>query len=279
MKVSVIVPAYNEEKVILGCLESLVKQTYKDMEIIVVDDGSTDATLQMLRRASKAFDVKIFSQEHKGPGAARNLGAKHASGDILVFVDADMIFDKNFIKKLIAPIVKGEAIGTFSKEEFLANKDNVWTKCWNLNRGLPVTKMHHKNYPDTQKVFRAILKKEFEKVGGFDESAGYTDDWSLSDKLGVKAQVAEDAYFYHKNPDSLGEVFIQSRWMAKRKYKLGIFGALFALVRVSLPVSLLNGLAKSIIYFMPLFFVFKIISDLGQFIGILEYLTTKKVSK
>src|SRR3989344_8981820 len=116
MKVSVIVPAYNEEKVILGCLESLVKQTYKDMEIIVVDDGSTDATLQMLRRASKAFDVKIFSQEHKGPGAARNLGAKHASGDILVFVDADMIFDKNFIKKLIAPIVKGEAIGTFSKE-------------------------------------------------------------------------------------------------------------------------------------------------------------------
>lgn len=280
MKVSIVIPTFNEEKVILDCLESLSKQTYKDSEIIVVDDGSTDRTLKRISLFTSHYSqVTVLRQQHAGAGAARNLGVRHTSGDILVFVDADMTFDKNFIKKLIASIVKGEAIGTFSKEEYLANKDNLWARCWNLNRGLSVSRMHYKNYPDTQKVFRAILKKEFDKAGGFDESAGYTDDWSLADKLGVEAQVAQDAFFYHRNPDSLREVFTQSRWMAKRKYKLGTFGALVALLRVSLPLSITVGLIKSVLFLLPSFFAFKIVSDFGQFVGILEYIFFKKISK
>lgn len=282
MKVSVVIPTYNEEKVIEDCLESLSKQTYRDLEIIVVDDGSTDSSkfkVQSAKLQLKIKNLRLLQQEHRGAGAARNLGTKHVSGDILVFVDADMTFDKNFIRKLIAPIVKGEAIGTFSRQEYVANKDNLWAKCWNLNRGLPVSRMHHKNYPDTQKVFRAILKKEFEKAQGFDESAGYTDDWSLSDKLGVKAQVAQDAFFYHRNPDNLKEVFTQSRWMAKRKYKLGIFGALLALIRCSLPVSLLTGVLFAIRYSLFAFLPFKIVSDFGQFLGIIEYVFLGRASK
>lgn len=277
MKVSVIIPTYNEEDVIKGCLKSLDKQNYKDFEVIVVDDGSTDKTLERIQDTK--YKIQIFKQGHKGAGAARNRGAKHAKGDILVFIDADMTFDKNFIKKLIDPIVKSEAIGTFSKEEYLANKDIVWARCWNINRGFPTNRMHPVDYPDTQKVFRAITKKAFKKAGGFDEKAGYTDDWSLAERLGKEAVVAPGAVFYHKNPETPGDVFIQSRWMAKRRYKLGAIGSLIALIRVSLPVSAVFGIVKAITHQLPAFVLFKIISDAGSFLGILEYLFLGKVSK
>src|SRR3989344_3571660 len=175
MKVSVIIPTYNEENVIGECLSSLMKQNYKNLELIVVDDGSADNTIKTIEH----YPVKLFKQKHLGAGSARNLGAKHSIGQILVFVDADMTFDKEFIECLVKPIIEKKTIGTFSKDEYVSNKNNTWSKCWNINKGLPIDKMHPLDYPDTQPVFRAILKKEFERVGGFD-LIGYIDDHTLS---------------------------------------------------------------------------------------------------
>lgn len=207
MKVSIIIPIYNEIEVIGNCLESLKKQTIK-CEVIVVDDGSNDG--------SEKFAT--LKQKHLGPGAARNLGARKAAGDILVFVDADMEFEPDFIEKLIAPIVSGKTIGTFSKEEFLLNKDNIWARCWNLSLGRRAEKMHADDYPDKQNVFRAILKSEFDKAGGFETEIGYTDDWSLSRKLGVQAISAPGAKYYHYNPATLSEVWRQARWFGKNEF-------------------------------------------------------------
>ncbi len=274
MKASVIIPVYNEEESISECLSTILDQSLRDYEIIVVDDGSNDRTLDLV----KSFDkIKILTQSHKGAGAARNLGASNSKGEILVFVDADMTFDHVFLKNLIDPISR-TIIGTFSKEENLANKENVWARCWNINRGLPETKMHSKNYPDSDRVFRAITKEAFDRAGGFNEKAGYTDDYSLSEKLGVMAINAPGALFYHKNPDNLTEVYIQSKWMAKRKYKLGIIGELATLVVRSLPFSILFGLSAAIAKGIPLFFIFRIVSDFGQFVGIIEHIGGK-VSK
>lgn len=211
-RVSVVVPVYNEERVIASCLDSLQKQEYRNLEIIVVDDGSTDETISQVR------SVRLLKQKHQGPGAARNLGAKKATGEILVFVDADMEFAPNFITKLVQPIIHGNKIGTFSKDEFLLNKDNIWARLWNLNLGRPEEKMHPDNYPDQQHVFRAILKKEFNRVGGFDTTVGYTDDWTLARKLGVLAVVAPGAKFYHRNPESLSEIWSQARWIGKNEF-------------------------------------------------------------
>src|SRR3972149_6804264 len=114
MKLSVIIPTYNEKKSVGECLGSLAGQTYPDFEIILVDDGSTDKTLDILAGLrEKIPNLRIFEQLHKGPGTARNLGAKKASGEILVFVDADMAFEKNFLKNLVRPIVSGNANGLF----------------------------------------------------------------------------------------------------------------------------------------------------------------------
>ncbi len=280
MKVSVIIPIYNEEGVIDACLASLSKQTFKDLEIIVVDDGSSDETL------SKIKGVKLLKQEHKGPGAARNLGVSQASGEILVFVDADMTFEPDFVEKLIEPIsdptspkgLRG-ARGTFSKDEYVSNWDNVWARCWSINSGWESKRRHFRDYPSKQKVFRAILKSEFEKVGGFDETRGYNDDWSLSEKLDYKADVVSGAVFYHKNPDNLIEIYEHAKWVAKRKYKLGIFGIVYNLLVYSFPDSLWVGFWKSLFKKEPLFIVFKIVYDFGVFIGISEYFLFGKVSK
>lgn len=227
----------------------------------------------------KIQSLKLLEQEHRGPGSARNLGAKEAGGEILVFVDADMTFAPDFIAKLIQPIEAGKTKGTFSKEEYVSNWENVWARCWNLNQGWEPRRRHPKNYPKRQKVFRAILKSEFAKVGGFDPKRGYNDDWSLSEKLGYQAEAAEGAVFYHKNPESLADVFQQAKWVGKRPYKLGKIGEIFALLRVSLPESLWNGFRKSIFKREPLFLVFKIVYDFGTFVGILENLILGKVAK
>ncbi len=286
MKISIIIPTYNEEKVLIECLDSLSKQTLTDFEIIVVDDGSVDKTLQVLSELRiKNYELRILKQNHKGAGAARNLGAGKAKGEILVFVDADMTFEKDFLKKLTEPISSNPTSpklrgtqGTFSKEEIVSNWDNLWSKCWNINEGWEKGRRHPKNYPDHQPVFRAILKSEFDKAGGF-TPGGYDDDWSLGRKLGYDAIAAPGAVFYHKNPSSLSEIFKHAKWVGKRKYKVGALGYAVAIFRALLPFSLIIGLYKGILNRSLEFVIFKIVYDLGIIMGILEYVISGKGGK
>jgi len=206
MKVSIVIPAYNEEKYIGKCIESLLGQSYRNFEIIIVDDGSTDRTVEIVKKlASKNKKIRLISQNHGGPGRARNLGVKNAKGEIIVLVDADMEFDKNYIANLIKPIVAGEAIGTYHTKEYVANKDNIWARCWGTKRV--------EDKPGMKRpIFRAILKKEFERAGGFDPAAGTFDDQSLAKKIGGEA-VGVDAVCYHNNPTTLSETFHHSKWI------------------------------------------------------------------
>lgn len=279
MKISVIIPTYNEGKDLEGCIRSLEEQSFKDFEIVVVDDGSKDGSIEILKRIKKSTqNFKFIKQSHLGAGAARNAGTKLSKGEILVFVDADMIFDENFLTNLVKPIESGLSNGTFSKEEIVSNWDNIWARCWNMNEGWEEKKRHPKNYLDSQPVFRAILKSEFTKVGGF-TPGGYDDDWSLYKKLGYEAVNVLNASFYHKNPASLPEIFRHAKWVGKRKYKFGLLGYLGSLVRASVPISLIIGLYKSIRYRQLAFILFKIVYDFGIFVGILGYIFTKKLSK
>ena len=277
--ISIIIPTYNELKVLLDCLKSLEKQDYSDFEVILVDDGSIDNTQELASDfKSKKYRLIFLKQNHKGPGAARNLGASKAKGDILVFVDADMTFDKDFLKNLVKPIEQKKAKGTFSKEEYVSNWENVWARCWNINEGWEAKKRHPKNYPSKQKVFRAILKSEFEKVKGF-TPGGYNDDWSLSEKLDYEAEIAKNAKFYHKNPSSLKEIFLHAKWVGKRQYKFGLLGKIFALVRSSLPISVIIGFYKYIVHGESVFVIFKVIYDFGVFCGILISIFSKNLAK
>ena len=88
VKVSVIIPVFNVEKYINECVDSVINQTLTDIEIICVNDGSTDNSLNLLKQIPDPR-IKIISQENKGLAAARNEGMKHAKGEYITFLDAD----------------------------------------------------------------------------------------------------------------------------------------------------------------------------------------------
>lgn len=266
-KLSVIIPVYNEESCIEKCLNSLKNQTYHNFEIIVVDDGSTDKTLNIVKKSN----TPIYHQNHKGPGSARNLGAEKSKGEILIFVDADMTFDKDFLNDLTKPIRDGSETGTFSKNEFLDNKENIWARCWSINRNWPEDLLIPPDSPDTSPVFRAILKKEFLKVGGFDITGEYTDDWSLSRKLGKQAIATQGAKYFHSNPASVSEVISQARWFSTNMFLSGSFvRKIKSLIFYSLPFSIVIGFYKSIKKTTWQFIFFKIIFDFQVWISILK---------
>jgi glycosyltransferase involved in cell wall biosynthesis len=108
-KISVIIPVYNSAQFLPSCLESVINQTLKDIEIICINDGSTDNSLFVLQEyARRDSRIKIFSQPNRGVSAARNVGLKIAIGEYICFIDSDDTADLNMLKKLYEVIIKYE---------------------------------------------------------------------------------------------------------------------------------------------------------------------------
>ena len=108
MKISIIIPVYNEEKYIKICLENLVDQNEKPDEIIIVDNNCTDKTIDIVKKYKEKLPIKIIKEKKQGIVFARNKGFNKANGDILARCDADSILPSNWVKKI--------------KEYFLKNK-------------------------------------------------------------------------------------------------------------------------------------------------------------
>ena len=109
-KVSVIVPVYKVERFLPRCLDSIINQTLKDIEIICVNDGSPDNSLQILEDyAKKDLRIKIINQENSGPSVSRNKGILMAQGEYIGFVDSDDWLDIDFYEKLYAAAQKYDA--------------------------------------------------------------------------------------------------------------------------------------------------------------------------
>lgn len=112
MKVSFVVPAYNAEHVIDGCLDSLLSQATEEIEVevVCVDDGSQDATLEVLRNRSAADPrIRVITQANAGVSAARNTGLDAASGDVILFIDADDALVEGTLEKIIPKMEDAEA--------------------------------------------------------------------------------------------------------------------------------------------------------------------------
>ena len=121
-KISVIIPIYNVEKYLRKCLDSIINQSFTDIEIICINDGSTDNCLQILKEyANKDNRIIIISQENQGPGPARNRGLEIAKGEYISFIDPDDWVSLNFYeslygeaKKFDCDIVKGRRVDVFT---------------------------------------------------------------------------------------------------------------------------------------------------------------------
>lgn len=121
--VSVIIPAYNARDYIERCLDSICSQTYKSLEIIIVNDGSNDNTLEFCERyAVKDSRIKVIDQINSGVSEARNTGLKNATGKYVQFVDADDYLDKTITRRLVENIADTElVVSSFYKN----NKDGL----------------------------------------------------------------------------------------------------------------------------------------------------------
>ena len=103
-KVSIIVPVYHTEAYLPACLESLLNQTHRNIEILLVDDGGTDGCPEICDAyAAKDARVKVIHKQNGGVSAARNDGINAATGDFIGFVDSDDWVEKDFVEGLLAP--------------------------------------------------------------------------------------------------------------------------------------------------------------------------------
>lgn len=120
LKISVIIPIYNVENYLSQCLDSVLNQSLKDLEVICVNDGSTDNSLKILESyAEMDSRVKIISQENNGPGNALNNGLKYANGKYVLFVDSDDFISKNSLEKVLNNAVSNNSdIVLFNNQEF-----------------------------------------------------------------------------------------------------------------------------------------------------------------
>lgn len=118
-KVSVIIPAYNNEKKIKRCLSSIAKQTYSNIEIIIVEDGSTDHTLSICKELQKKdVRIRIIEQQHRGVEQARLVGRLNTSGYYLMYVDSDDWLSKNAVQILVTALEKNKAdvcVGNYTR--------------------------------------------------------------------------------------------------------------------------------------------------------------------
>lgn len=270
--VSIIIPMYNEQRYIARCLDSLKHQTYKDFEIILIDDGSKDNTVEIAKWYHKDFDLTILQQKNSGPGKARNRWAKEAKGDIIVLVDADMYFDKEFIKRLVTPILEWKEVGTAHGIEKVGNPENIRAKTRCLNR-IP-------NPPKRSGVYRAIRRDIFLESWGFDSSKGYFDDNLAYINNGKWALTIMNAICYHNNPSTLGEAFKHSTRVGKslaqtnelskylKKYRNMVIAFLFILLAI---ISIGIYLSISTEYF--------IYSIILLFVIVLELQAIKRIKK
>lgn len=123
-EVSVIIPVYNVEPYLRECLDSVLNQTFKDIEVICVDDGSTDGSVAVLNEyAARDGRVQVVEAEHKNAGAARNIGYGRSNGKYLLFLDADDVFAPGMIQVMRDALVSNQAdISNCAKQDFLSGK-------------------------------------------------------------------------------------------------------------------------------------------------------------
>jgi len=219
-RVTIVVPAYNEEVVILKALKSLKRQTYPNLEILVVDDGSTDRTY--IKAKHMEFEkgrrrLVVYRKKNGGKANAINYGIGRATGELIVVVDADSRLKENAIE-LMVPYFEDPDMAAVAGSVYVANRNNWLTQAQALEyiEGLNMVRMGQAFFkmvnivPGPLGMFR---KKYLYKVGLYDSDT-FAEDCDLTLKLlmaGYKVDYEPDAIAYTEAPDDLVS-FVKQRY-------------------------------------------------------------------
>ena len=162
-KVSVVVPVYNLKHFLKECVNSIVSQTYKNIEIILVDDGSTDGSDVLCDFLAKQDDrIKVFHNTNHGVSYTRNYGIKKSTGEYILPVDGDDIISAKYVEKAVDVLEKDEKIGiVYCEANFFGDRNGRW----NLPE-FTLQRMLLNNVIFVSALFR---KDDWKKVGGYSE--------------------------------------------------------------------------------------------------------------
>lgn len=186
-KISVIIPIYNSEKYLERCLDSIVNQTYKNLEIILLNDGSTDKSEEICKRYSDKDERIIYiSKKNTGVSSTRNLGLEHVTGDYISFIDSDDFVELNMYEDLIELLEKNPKVDTILTD---------LTVVWN-NEFIKSTKENKTFLLTRDEVFNNITKGY--KFQGYSPTKLYNSKIVLDNniKFDEKIYMVEDLLFF-----------------------------------------------------------------------------------
>ena len=202
--ISLIIPAFNEEKILGRCLRSIEAQNYHDYEVVIVDGGSSDKTLDIAER----YKHKILTLPRRRPhevSLARNFGARYAEGEILAFIDADIVLPSGFLSVLDKCFENPEVVGVMCKvlplegnsiEKALYECNNVLMKTSNKIHILQLSYFSCISY----------RREPFIKMGGFREDLSACEDYDLALRLSKHGKmVFTDKITIYMSPRRLRE--------------------------------------------------------------------------
>ena len=212
MRISVVIPTYNESSGIAETLACVYSQTRKPDEVLVVDDSTDDTPQKVLALAKKYRGLRLVKGARQGVSAAKNLGAKNSTGDVLVFLDADVLLGDNCLE--------------VAEKKF--RDKAVKLAYWDNPSRVPKTFMEKCNYvrimhlagravAEIIETPHAYRRETFEQLGGFDASLRYFEDRDIHNRIraaGLRA-VPMAAVAEHVEPSSLGDYYKQASWLGK----------------------------------------------------------------
>lgn len=159
-QISIIIPIYNAEKYLPKCLDSIINQTFKDIEIICVNDGSTDDSLNILNDyTAKDCRIKVFSQANAGPAKARNVGLTNSQSEFIMFCDADDTYEPDMCKIMLDTITANQTDCAMCNSNIISQNDRTYSDVY-FNpplKGLINKKLHKINVVLWNKIFRKSI--------------------------------------------------------------------------------------------------------------------------
>lgn len=221
--VSVIIPAYNAEAFIERTLNSVISQTYKNLEVLVIDDGSQDRTAEIVQAiAQKDCRVKLLQQANSGVAAARNLGIKHSQGEFIAPIDADDIwYPQNIDKQVQYMLEAGESVGLVYSWSVDIDEQDAPTgnfRASNIEGKVYKTLVCHNFLGNASASL--IRRSCFEKLGGYncqlrEQNAQGCEDWELYLRIAEHYQFGVVREFLIGYRKILGSMSRDYRKMAK----------------------------------------------------------------
>lgn len=188
--VSVIIPNYNYGRYLSEAIDSVLEQTYSNIEIIVVDDGSTDNSIEILAKY-EIKGVKVIQQTNRGVGAARNTGATESKGEYIAFLDADDIWNHTKIEKQLKVFTGDIGLVTCGMREFESSSNKTLAYLMSNKTNWNALDTLFFNYPVVSGSAILVRRSTYDAVGGFDERKEMhpSEDWEFFYRVVENAKV------------------------------------------------------------------------------------------